>query len=274
MNHTAAAPHGLPEAPPGYLTAPPDPTAGLRLFCFHHAGGTASVYKGWDRALRPWGISVVPIQLPGRERRVREARLTSLGPLLDALDPHLGPHLDAPYALYGHSMGALVAHGLARRRQEEGRTLPEALVVGAYQAPHRPPPLAAVRGMTDRELTHLLVDIGGMSPVLLEYPEWRESALALIRDDLKVCHGYRHTAGPGLRCPVHAVVGSDDPLVTAGDAQEWARHAAGRFDVHTVPGGHLFIRDAQDTVLTLLRHTLHGSAAAGDRSGTRTQELL
>ncbi|MFI5806914.1 thioesterase II family protein [Streptomyces sp. NPDC051561] len=264
MNHTTTAPREVPGAPPaGYLTSAPDPTAGLRLFCFHHAGGTASVYKGWDRALRPSGIHVVPVQLPGRERRVREPRITALAPLLDALDTHLGPHLDAPYALYGHSMGALVAYGLAQRRQQEGRTLPEALVVGAYQPPHRPPPLAAVRGMNDRELTHLLVDIGGMSPMLLEYPEWRESALALIRDDLKVCHGYRHTpAAAGLRCPVHAVVGSDDPLVTAPDAQEWAQHAQGQFDVHTVHGGHLFIRDAQDAVLALLRRTLPTGSSA------------
>ncbi|WP_151772624.1 thioesterase II family protein [Streptomyces abyssomicinicus] len=261
MNRTRTPPgHATGPPPAGYLVSPPDPAAAVRLFCFHHAGGTASVYKGWDRALRPAGISVVPVQLPGRERRVREPRITSLEPLLDALDEHLGPHQDAPYALYGHSMGALVAYGLTLRRLRENRRLPEALVVGAYQAPHLPAPLAAVRGMSDEDLTHLLVDIGGMSPMLLAYPEWRTAALELIRDDLKICHGHRDATTTELPCPVHVLAGTDDPLLTPGQAAEWARHTAGTFAVHVVPGGHLFIRDAQDTVLALLRRVLPASA--------------
>ncbi|MGW0604772.1 thioesterase II family protein [Streptomyces sp. NPDC002640] len=261
MNPTHTPPGRATGAPPaGYLVGPPDPTAAVRLFCFHHAGGTASVYKDWDRALRPAGVSVVPVQLPGRERRVREPRITSLEPLLDALDEHLGPHLDAPYALYGHSMGALVAYGLTRRRLLGNQRLPKAMLAGAYQAPHLPAPLAAARGMSDEDLTRLLVDIGGMSPMLLEYPEWREAALALIRDDLKICHGYRHTTTTELPCPVHVLAGTTDPLLTPGQAEAWARHTSGTFAVHAVTGGHLFIRDAQDTVLALVRRVLTAPA--------------
>lgn len=47
------------------LARPPDATARLRLFCFHHAGGAASAFAGWQEALGP-DVSVVPVQLPGR----------------------------------------------------------------------------------------------------------------------------------------------------------------------------------------------------------------
>ena len=35
-----------------YVRAPARPAA-LRMFCFHHAGGGASLYRGWQRARRP-----------------------------------------------------------------------------------------------------------------------------------------------------------------------------------------------------------------------------
>src|ERR1700722_18978846 len=55
------------------------PAAGSvrRLFCCPYAGGGASVYATWvDRAPREWAI--VPVQLPGREHRLREAAIPSL----------------------------------------------------------------------------------------------------------------------------------------------------------------------------------------------------
>ncbi|MFE4612981.1 thioesterase II family protein [Streptomyces niveus] len=241
--------------PAGYAVRTPDRQAPLRLFCFHHAGGTAAIYNGWDRALGP-EISVVPVQLPGRERRVREPRIVELEPLLDELRHHLGPHLDAPYALYGHSMGALVAYALTRRRVEAGERPPERLLVGAYPAPHRQPVLTEVRHMSEERLTRLLVDIGGMSPTLLEYPDWRTAALELIREDLRICHGYRHTPGPPLPVPVHALTGTDDPLLSPESAAEWAEHAGAGFALYELPGGHLFIRDAAGQVHGLLRSLL------------------
>ncbi|MEU4173853.1 alpha/beta fold hydrolase [Streptomyces sp. NPDC026589] len=245
--------------PPGYLVRPPDPEAPLRLFCFHHAGGTASIYNGWDRALAP-GISVVPVQLPGRERRVREPRVVDLGTLVTQLQHHLGPHLDAPYALYGHSMGALVAYALTRARHAAGQRLPDRLLVGAYPAPHRQPVLTGTRDMTEEQLSELLVDIGGMSPLLLQYPEWRTAALELIRDDLQICHRHRHTTAPPLPCPVDALTGTEDPLLTRAQAAEWADHAGGEFAVHGIPGGHLFLRDSAAAVHTLLRGLLTADA--------------
>ncbi|WP_406294444.1 alpha/beta fold hydrolase [Embleya sp. NBC_00888] len=231
-----------------FLPREPDEIgAPLRLFCFHHAGGAASSFGDWRRALGP-GVDVLPIQLPGREGRAREARAGELTELVAELDADLDPWLsDRPYVFYGHSMGALVAHALTRRRFEHDRTLPERLVVGACPAPHLRTPLDGAAERTDEELGRFLLDIGGMSPTLLRYPEWRRAAIALLRDDLRLCASDPHRGHPEygarLPCPIEVFAGVDDPLVSLPHAAAWHTYTSARCRVHVQSGGHFFAQE-------------------------------
>jgi surfactin synthase thioesterase subunit len=226
---------------PGYLPRDPAPDARLRLYCFHHAGGAASAFAGWRTALAP-DVSVLPVQLPGREGRVGAGRLTRITQLVEDIDGCIGPAPTEPFAFYGHSMGALLAYALCQRRLRLGRSLPVALLVGAYGPPDQPPDLAPIIGLPDDELVHWLLGLGGMSPALLGYPAWLAAAAALTRDDLRVCHSYQHSAhadaGP-LPCPIHVFHGSDDPLSAENEAG-WSAHTSAGCATHEVPGGHLF----------------------------------
>src|SRR3954452_18726567 len=89
-----------------WLPTRPRSRGGMGLFCFAYAGGGASVFRDWIGALGG-SVEVCPVQLPGREGRFREPAFTRLAPLVDSLVESLGPHLDRPFALFGHSLGAL-----------------------------------------------------------------------------------------------------------------------------------------------------------------------
>src|SRR6185437_11668624 len=101
-------------------TVRPWSRAAVRLVCFPYAGGGASMYRDWAGAMGD-SIEVWPIQLPGREARFCEPAFTRLAPLVEGLADAVGPHLDRPFALFGHSLGALVAFELARLLHGEGR---------------------------------------------------------------------------------------------------------------------------------------------------------
>ena len=112
----------------------------LRLFCFPYAGGAASTYRSWAGEL-PEEIEVCPVQLPGREGRIRQPALLGMDELVDAAAAGLGDELDrGPHAFFGHSMGAVVAYELARRRRDAGRPEPLHLIVSARNAPTVPDP--------------------------------------------------------------------------------------------------------------------------------------
>ena len=55
-----------------WVTYPkPNPEAKLRLFCFHYAGGGAAIFRSWIDSL-PSTVEICPIELPGRNSRLRE----------------------------------------------------------------------------------------------------------------------------------------------------------------------------------------------------------
>src|SRR4030095_13712842 len=78
----------------------------FRLFCFPYAGGGAGVYRGWAKELR-LNVEVCAIRLPGRERRYAEAPLRRAEQVVAALVPILRDLVDLPFAMFGHSMGAI-----------------------------------------------------------------------------------------------------------------------------------------------------------------------
>ena len=64
---------------PWLIVPEPRPAARLRLICFPYAGGGASTFSLWPRAL-PSHVELCAVQLPGREERLSET------PLTDCLD--------------------------------------------------------------------------------------------------------------------------------------------------------------------------------------------
>jgi surfactin synthase thioesterase subunit len=256
-----AAPTAAPRA---WFTAEPDPSARLRLFCFHHAGGGASFFTDWPVHIGR-SASVVAVQLPGREGRAREPRVSDMTTLLDRLEELLEPWLDVPHVFYGHSMGAFVAHALTRRRLAGGRPLPRRLLIGAAKAPHLPIVLAQAEEMPDDELGQLLVGMGGMSAVMLRYPDWLNAATQLVRDDLRICATNPYRDIVPVPVPVDLFAGESDPVVSVEDITAWDQHTSEHAKLHVLRGGHFFTRDSEETFLPLLTRILDDCHAPAPR---------
>ena len=109
----------------------------ITLFCIPHAGGGASAYRNWASALGPQ-IAVRVLQLPGRESRFREPVLTELDTVLADLFRAVAPDTARPFALLGHSMGALLAFELSQMLRNDIGRAPAHLFVSACRAPHCP----------------------------------------------------------------------------------------------------------------------------------------
>lgn len=126
---------------PGPGAAPaPAPARGtgagpLRLICVPYAGGTASVYRGWETALGA-DVRVVPVALPGRGPRLRERPYSAMHPLArDLAEALVDCELAHDYALFGHSMGALLAYEVACELRARGHETPRHLFVSGSAAP-------------------------------------------------------------------------------------------------------------------------------------------
>nr|WP_245652887.1 alpha/beta fold hydrolase [Herbidospora sakaeratensis] len=226
-----------------------DRPAPVRLFCFPYAGGGAAVFRRWPAALP--GVEVYAIRLPGRENRFCEPLLTSHDGLPERLADALRPLLDRPYALFGHSLGALLAYETARLLR------PAHLFVGGSRAPHLPRPATApdVAGLDDAAFTAMVREMGGTPPEFFGSAELAELLLPVLRADFGLAEAYRHRPGPPLEAPITALRGADED-VTPAMARAWAPHTAAGFALHEFPGGHFFLQDGWERVCRLVAQNL------------------
>jgi surfactin synthase thioesterase subunit len=224
----------------------PDPTteaSPVRLLCLPYAGGGASLYRQWSAALP--GTDVVAVQLPGREERITEPAIASIGPLVSAVADVVSPMLDRPFAVFGHSMGARIAFELTRELRRRGEALPALLFVSACKAPHIPRvPTPPISTLPDRLFARLLQGMNGTPPEILDDPEFMRTVLPTLRADFAVVDTYEYDDEPALGTPIHAFGGTQDGEVREDDLLAWQAHTTADFTLRMLRGGHFVVRTA------------------------------
>lgn len=234
----------------------PNPRARLRLFCFSYAGGGASVYRTWHRDL-PSDIEVCPVQIPGREGRLKEKRFLRVEPLVTALVEALGPYLDMPFAFFGHSLGAIVAYELALTlRAEEGKS-PVCLLVSARRAPQVPPDEEPIYALPPDQFHAKLREFDGTPAEVLDHPELMELLEPLLRADFELNDTYESTTEKTpLDCPITAFGGLEDKDVDRDHLEAWREMTTGPFRMRMFPGGHFYLHQGQQALIAAVAQEL------------------
>ncbi len=246
----------------------PRPGARLRLICLPPAGGGASRYRDWPAHL-PDDVEVVSVQLPGRENRFNEQPIESMEQLVDPLLDELASYVTRPFALFGHSMGALIAFELARGLRPGGAA-PVHLFASGCQAPHLPSRSPDWHTLPDPEFIAKIESLGGIPPELLAESQFLDLMLPTLRSDCTLAETYVCRPEPPLSCPVSAFGGLLDEEVFPEDVHAWAQHTTGPFQAHLLPGDHFFVNSALRDLLGLVVSALESTSSRAEPSAQRT----
>ncbi len=229
--------------------------AAVRLFCFPYSGAGASLFYAW-RGEFPAAIEVCPVQLPGRETRLSEPPFRRMGDLIPALSNALETFLDRPFALFGHSLGALIGFELARHLRREQRPTPRRLFVSAHRAPHLAGGSGLVHLAPDPELTRKLREMNGTPAEVLQNAELREVLFPILRADFELSETYAHEADEPLDCPISAFGGLADAQVGPESLQGWRQHTRAGFESRLFPGDHFFLTRNRRSLVDVLARRL------------------
>jgi surfactin synthase thioesterase subunit len=199
------------------------------------------MYNIWKRFL-PAFVEVCPVQIPGREVRLAEPSYTDCSRLIAEMTAALAGYMDKPYAIFGHSMGSLLALDLARSLRSAGHPEPSYLFVSGRNATHVQMKHGSIHQMPDDEfLAALATRYGGLPQEILDTPELLEVYLPILRADLTLLETHRYEALAPLGCPIAAFSGTDDPNVSVEGLRAWGEHTTGLFEAKWFDGGHFYL---------------------------------
>jgi surfactin synthase thioesterase subunit len=225
----------------------------IRLVCFTWCGAGASVYRRFAAGL-PDHIELLAVQLPGREDVFGEKKLRRMAEVIDHALPDIAAVFDRPLFLFGHSMGALVAHEMALALKARTGREPHGLIVSGHASPSRT--LEKSRGgqrwhqVDDEAFIANLRQLGGTPMQVLNDSSMMRSLLPVLRADYEILETYVPPAdAPLLSCPVIACAGKQDKEVAADDLGLWRHGTQGPFLAHWFPGDHFYLC-AQPGLLT------------------------
>jgi acyl transferase domain-containing protein/surfactin synthase thioesterase subunit len=232
--------------------------AAVRLFCLPYGAGSASAFRSWQQGVPDW-LEICPIQLPGRENRLREPAFDDCDRLVEALADVLAPQLDRPYALFGCSMGGLIAFELTRRFRRQGLPLPFHLFIAAYPAPHLPNEafnslmevLSGAAPLDEQALVRVR-ELGAVPAEVLGHAEVLRALLPTFQADFKLVKSYRYRKEEPLPCPLSVLAGVRDTEVSLPLMAAWHQQAGAAFHLRSFDAGHLFLDSHQSELLELL----------------------
>ncbi|MFC9854604.1 thioesterase II family protein [Streptomyces prasinus] len=234
------------------------------LVCLPFAGTGASFYRPWQRLAEQHRFDVLPLQLPGRERLIdeepyRNANVAADGLLTDLLAALGDGSHPRRVALFGHSMGAVLAYELTRRLVETADV--RVVRLFASGSPHPAEPRAGrATGLDDDAFLERVNEFAGSTHEALQDPEMRELILPTLRADVEMHESYVPADDRALPVPVTSLRGADDTLVSRAEAEAWARTTVGGFRSVELPGGHMYLTGSAPELLRIVGEELNRAA--------------
>lgn len=239
------------------------PGARLRLICFPYAGGGVAAFRGWWDVIDE-NVEVCCVRTPGRETRYRETPIGDVKRLAASVAVDLADWTDRPYAIYGHSLGALIAFEVVRVLRGTRLPPPVYFFAGASRAPHLPPAHPPVHALPDDEFleqVHRRYD--SVPRQIFEDADIRQLVLPALRADVKAFETYDYGRCAPMDCPITAFGGVADSLVSSEALDAWRAQTAAGFELEMLPGGHIFQQAALGPLLASIGRRMNSAAGYG-----------
>lgn len=226
----------------------------IPLLCLPYAGGSAQVYKKWSRQLDP-SIQLIPIELAGRGSRMSEPLYEDIHEAVKDILHLIRDYAQNQYALFGHSMGCLIAYELIHSIHAAGLKLPSVVFMSGYGVPHSSHVNRELYQLPDKAFIEEVLSLGGTSAELFEHKELRDVFMPILRADFKLVGTYKPEVKPPLPLNLIVMNGSEDSSLY-GTSEDWQSQTTETCKIVNFKGGHFFIHEREQQVVSLLNDTL------------------
>lgn len=215
-----------------------------RIFCLPYAGAGSSIYSKWQKYFGN-DIEICPIELPGRERKIREPLIDNIEEMARTVYDGIKMKLNEPFCIFGHSMGGMIAYELTRHIKKYENKSPEYLFMSASGLKIKKDNVL-IHKLSDKELIEHVIKNGGTQRVFAENKAFAKYFLPIIRNDYKAVETYKPSIEK-LNCKIRAFASREDTEINYKETQKLANYTDD-FDLKIFKGNHFFIRDNEEEV--------------------------
>ncbi len=221
-----------------------------QLFLLHFAGGNSYSYTFLTPFLEDQ-YECIPLELPGRGKRFRQPLITSKKAAIeDYCDQIKALRNKAPFVLFGHSMGAVMAYEIGFRL-EAAKDGPKAVVVTGNAGPGIKREKARYN-LSDENFVEELIKMGGLPSEAIENKELLNLFIPILRADFKLLENPDIPEASGLKTtPIYAVMGSEEKF--AKYINNWEEYTDKGVSTQLMNGGHFFIHNHVEELAEIIR---------------------
>ena len=157
----------------------------MKLFCLPYAGGSAIIYREWKPFFAS-NIELAPVEYAGHGKRIMHPLYKDVQAAVeDVYDMLLAAVANGrPYAIFGHSMGAMLAYEVAQKLRSNNKPLPKHIFFSGRGAPHISAEKYKIyHKMSDGEFQAEIANLGGTPKEFFEHPELMEYLLPILNNN-------------------------------------------------------------------------------------------
>ncbi|MCI9413987.1 MAG: thioesterase [Clostridiales bacterium] len=228
----------------------------MLLFTIPHAGGSSLAYTKW-RTFLSEDIVLYPLELPGHMSRAKEPLSTDFSEVLSDLSEQVirvvTQKPDEPYAVYGHSMGSLLAYYMYFYLQEHQVRLPIHLFFSGRWPPYIRMPMDDIDLDDELGFQEIAMSKGGIHRSISDNKELLHYYVELIRADFRLMKNRTMEDKPRLIDVDFSVLwGTEDDDMDYTSLAEWKSAAGAGISFYQINGTHLFTTEnPRDTVAAI-----------------------
>lgn len=226
-----------------------------KLFCFPYAGGSASLYYNWKHKV-PDDIEIIPVELAGRGSRASEPLYSTFEELINDIYPWVKEQiLNGPYALFGFSMGGLIAYEVYRRALKDRMPLPHHLFIVGREAPNTE--IFKVNHLNDTDFIEEVYSYDGMSTELYQNKEVLKYFLPILRSDFGIHETYViQEKLDKIYTNITVWYGKNDKSIIFENINKWEELAAKTIEIIELDCGHFLLSKYETTIIKAISNQL------------------
>ncbi|MEX6016696.1 thioesterase II family protein [Providencia vermicola] len=232
--------------------------------CFPSAGGNAAMYNKWNDITPDW-LNICPVEYPGHGSRLKEALVNDPEIIIDEITNGIINKCDKKIAVFGHSVGSIIALQVVKQLQKQNHDNPLELIIlsgrpETSMLSRRP---KGYHLLPKEEFLKVISVYEGIPEELINNPEILDFFLPILRNDFQLNDKLSDVPPISIDIPVMAFYGERDSEIINHDAiNKWATYTTEWLGSYTFPGGHFYLNQPVvrkmllDTIVTRLKNIL------------------